>query len=156
MGWTERDIPDQSGRTVFVTGANSGLGLHVSRALAQHGARVLMGARDVEKGRAAVERVRQTAPLATVELVRVDLGDLASRGPRAGRPLRPRGGRRRRATAVGRERAAHRRHLRAAPRVVAVAAEPGSARTVAARVGHRGAGSTSSPAPVAQRQRQAP
>lgn len=78
MGWSEKDIPDQSGRTVLVTGANSGLGLHVSRALAQQGARVLMGARDVERGRAAVERVRGAAPLATVELVEVDLGSLAS------------------------------------------------------------------------------
>ncbi|GAA2035370.1 oxidoreductase [Pseudokineococcus marinus] len=78
MGWSERDIPDLSGRTALVTGANSGLGLHVSRALAQHGARVLMGARDRDRGEAAVARVRGAAPLATVELVDVDLGSLAA------------------------------------------------------------------------------
>ncbi|MEJ5946283.1 oxidoreductase [Pseudokineococcus basanitobsidens] len=78
MGWSEQDVPDQRGRTALVTGANSGLGLNVSRALAQHGARVLMGARDPERGRAAVERVRRAAPGADVELLEVDLASLAS------------------------------------------------------------------------------
>jgi len=78
MGWSEQDIPDLSGRTALVTGASSGLGLNVSRALAQHGARVLMGARDAEKGRTALERVRRAAPSAAVELVDVDLGSLAA------------------------------------------------------------------------------
>ena len=42
MGWTLKDIPDQTGRVALVTGANSGLGLETSRALLQKGATVLM------------------------------------------------------------------------------------------------------------------
>ena len=41
--WTEADIPDQSGRTVLVTGANSGLGLQTALVLAERAATVLRG-----------------------------------------------------------------------------------------------------------------
>ncbi|UDY37308.1 oxidoreductase [Dermatobacter hominis] len=74
--WTESDIPDQTGRTVLVTGANSGLGLETARALAAHGARVLMTARDEGKGRAAIDQVRGTVRDADLELLLLDLADL--------------------------------------------------------------------------------
>ncbi|WP_226366159.1 SDR family NAD(P)-dependent oxidoreductase [Pseudonocardia sp. ICBG162] len=64
-------IPDQTGRTVVVTGTTSGLGLALSTALARAGARVLMTARDVTRGRAAVRG-------AGGELVLLDLADLGS------------------------------------------------------------------------------
>lgn len=70
--WSEQDIPDQAGRTVLVTGANSGLGLRISQVLARHGARVLMACRDAERGAAAV------AGVAGAELVVLDLADLHS------------------------------------------------------------------------------
>lgn len=77
MPWTLADMPDQAGRTVLVTGATSGLGLHASMALAAHGARVLLTARDAERGKAALDRVlREGGPAA--ELVELDLADLAS------------------------------------------------------------------------------
>jgi len=76
--WTTVDIPDQSGHTVLVTGANSGLGLRTAEALAGKGALVLMGCRDVARGEAAQTRVATTAKGAKPELVSLDLADLAS------------------------------------------------------------------------------
>jgi NAD(P)-dependent dehydrogenase (short-subunit alcohol dehydrogenase family) len=76
--WTARDIPDQTGRTVVISGANSGLGLRSAEALAARGARVLMACRNETKARAAVERVRAVATAAEPEVVRLDLADLTS------------------------------------------------------------------------------
>ena len=76
--WTAADVPDQTGRTALVTGANSGLGLHTSLALARKGARVLMACRDTGRGQAALDRVRAEVPAAAVELVQLDLASLAS------------------------------------------------------------------------------
>jgi NAD(P)-dependent dehydrogenase (short-subunit alcohol dehydrogenase family) len=71
--WSEADIPDQTGRTVLITGANSGLGLRSAQVMAGMGARVLMACRNAERGRAAVAKVGSRA-----ELVELDLSDLAS------------------------------------------------------------------------------
>ena len=60
--WTTADIPDQTGRTFMVTGANSGLGLETTRALAAHGARVVMAVRSEAKGRAAATAITATVP----------------------------------------------------------------------------------------------
>jgi NAD(P)-dependent dehydrogenase (short-subunit alcohol dehydrogenase family) len=57
MTWTAADIPDQTGRTVVVTGANSGLGFHTSLELARNGAHVVMACRNLDKGRAALDRL---------------------------------------------------------------------------------------------------
>ena len=48
--WAAEQIPDQSGKTVIVTGANSGIGFEASTALARKGARVIMACRSLEKG----------------------------------------------------------------------------------------------------------
>ena len=48
--WTTDDIPDQTGRTILITGANSGLGLRSAEALAAKGARVLMACRNAAEG----------------------------------------------------------------------------------------------------------
>jgi len=72
--WTPHDIPDLSGRTYVVTGANSGLGLETTRALAAKGAHVIMACRDPEKGRAAQARVHG----GRTEVRRLDLADLDS------------------------------------------------------------------------------
>jgi NAD(P)-dependent dehydrogenase (short-subunit alcohol dehydrogenase family) len=76
--WTAADIPDQTGRTAVVTGANSGLGLHTSLELARRGARVVMACRDLGKGRAAQQRIRDEVPDADLDLRELDLADLAS------------------------------------------------------------------------------
>src|SRR6185436_18364 len=70
--WTAADISDQSGRTVLITGANSGLGLRSAEALASAGAHVLLGCRNQEKG------ARALAGDAEPELLALDLADLGS------------------------------------------------------------------------------
>jgi NAD(P)-dependent dehydrogenase (short-subunit alcohol dehydrogenase family) len=78
VGWTASDIPDQTRRTVLITGANSGLGLRSAEALAAKGARVLMGCRNTTKGAAALKQVQAVATGLPPELVRLDLADLGS------------------------------------------------------------------------------
>ncbi|MFF5766820.1 oxidoreductase [Streptomyces tanashiensis] len=74
--WTADLIPDQTGRVFVVTGANSGLGLATTRALARRGGRVILAVRDEEKGRRAVEALDVDARLLDVRPL--DLADLAS------------------------------------------------------------------------------
>ena len=64
MGWTEKDIPDLSGRTAVVTGANGGLGLQTALAVAGAGAHVVLAARDPAKTEAAEARIRERCPAA--------------------------------------------------------------------------------------------
>ncbi len=76
--WTLDQMPDQTGRTVLVTGANSGLGYASTRALAAHGAHVVMAVRNEAKGRQAQQALLAEQPGASVELRTVDLADLDS------------------------------------------------------------------------------
>jgi len=76
--WTTDQIPDLSGKTFIVTGANSGIGLEATRALAAKRAAVVLACRNLEKGQAAVDGIRKQSPGATVWLERLDLGDLGS------------------------------------------------------------------------------
>ncbi|MGC5033404.1 oxidoreductase [Micromonospora sp. DT229] len=76
--WAYDDIPDQRGRTVIVTGANSGLGLETARALAGKGARVVLACRDRGKGEAAAEVIRARYPHGEVHCRPLDLADLDS------------------------------------------------------------------------------
>lgn len=78
MSWSVADIPDQTGRTAVVTGANGGLGLETARALAAAGAKVVMAARNQEKTAEAEAQIRGGAPDASLEIVELDLGSLAS------------------------------------------------------------------------------
>ena len=71
--WTTTDIPDQSGRTVVVTGANSGLGAAAAGALAERGARVVLACRNTDKGAQAASRMT-----GDITVRRLDLADLAS------------------------------------------------------------------------------
>ncbi|MGW4648224.1 oxidoreductase [Kitasatospora sp. NPDC004289] len=74
--WNTADIPDQSGRRVVVTGANSGLGIATVDALARAGAHVVLAVRDVRRGEAAAAGVKGAR--GSVEVRRLDLADLAS------------------------------------------------------------------------------
>ncbi|HUA41369.1 MAG TPA: oxidoreductase [Streptosporangiaceae bacterium] len=94
--WTAADVGDQRGRVVVITGATSGLGLETARVLAQHGATVVVAARDPARTAAAADRIRIAATgsagagavetaeldLASLESVRKAAADLAARFPR--------------------------------------------------------------------------
>jgi NAD(P)-dependent dehydrogenase (short-subunit alcohol dehydrogenase family) len=87
MKWTERDIPDQKGRVAVVTGANTGLGFETARAMAEHGATVVLAVRDVEKGKQAAARMAgnvtvQELDLASLESIRAASADLHATHPR--------------------------------------------------------------------------
>jgi NAD(P)-dependent dehydrogenase (short-subunit alcohol dehydrogenase family) len=83
--WTAERIPDQSGRTALVTGANSGLGLVTARELARAGATVVLACRNLEKGESACSEVEGAAPDARLELQELDLASLDSVRELAGR-----------------------------------------------------------------------
>ncbi|SHK25680.1 NAD(P)-dependent dehydrogenase, short-chain alcohol dehydrogenase family [Nocardiopsis flavescens] len=73
MNSTPVVLPDLTGRTAVVTGANSGLGLETARVLARRGARVVLAVRDEERGRAAAADLP-----GETEVRRLDLADLSS------------------------------------------------------------------------------
>ena len=76
--FTDKDVPDQSGRVFFVTGANSGLGYQAAKLLAGRGARVLLGCRSSDKAEAAMADIRAVYPEADLQFIPLDLGNLKS------------------------------------------------------------------------------
>ena len=66
------DIRDMTGRSVIVTGANSGIGRAAARALAASGARVVLAVRDVDKGRAAAASMPGKTEVRPLDLARLD------------------------------------------------------------------------------------
>ncbi len=76
--YSEHDVPDQSGKTVFITGANTGLGFETARILARKGARVLIGCRSAEKADKAIKKILEEAPDADLKFIALDLNSLDS------------------------------------------------------------------------------
>ena len=76
--FTAADVPDQSGKTIFITGANTGLGYEAAKVLAGQGARVLIGCRSKGKADQARKNILAEHPAAEVAVVELDLSNLAS------------------------------------------------------------------------------
>lgn len=76
--WNVANIASQKGKTFLITGANSGTGLGVARTLAEKGGKVIMAVRNLEKGEVARVKILKENPHAIIELMQLDLADLAS------------------------------------------------------------------------------
>ncbi|OAN32637.1 SDR family NAD(P)-dependent oxidoreductase [Mycolicibacterium iranicum] len=76
--WTAADVPDQTGRTAIVTGANTGIGYEAALVLAGKGARVVLAVRNAGKGQKALDAITRKHPGAAVTLQELDLSSLAS------------------------------------------------------------------------------
>ncbi|MDF2826650.1 MAG: short-chain dehydrogenase/reductase [Mycobacterium sp.] len=70
--WTTADIPDQTGRTAVITGANTGLGFETATALAARGAHVVIAARDTDKGKQAAARIAGDVSVQKLDLTSLD------------------------------------------------------------------------------------
>jgi len=76
--WTTDNIPDMTGKVAIVTGANSGIGFETVKALAEKGAEVVLACRNLEKANVAVKEIRSMVRKAKLEIIQLDLADLAS------------------------------------------------------------------------------
>lgn len=76
--WTAESIPDLSGKTMVVTGANSGIGREAALQLARKGARVVLACRDRQRAEDAAVSIRRSAANAQVEVMEIDLANLGS------------------------------------------------------------------------------
>ena len=76
--WTTANIPDQTGRTAVITGANTGLGYETAAALAAKGAHVVLAVRNLDKGKAAADAITAANPGASVDMQELDLTSLES------------------------------------------------------------------------------
>ena len=76
--WTAADVPDQTGRAVIITGANTGIGYEAALVLAGKGARVVLAVRNAGKGQKAIDAIARKHPGAAVTLQELDLSSLGS------------------------------------------------------------------------------
>lgn len=78
MSFAFSDIPDQTGKTAIVTGANTGIGFAIAEGLARKGARVLLACRDADKAQEAQQRLTSGHERAVTEFLPLDLANIAS------------------------------------------------------------------------------
>ncbi len=76
--WTSENVPEFNGKTVIVTGANSGIGYETALTMARKGAQVVMACRNVQKGETAAAAIRGEVSKPLIEVMKLDLSDQAS------------------------------------------------------------------------------
>lgn len=78
VNWTADNIPSQEGKTFLITGATSGLGFEAAKVLSKKGGHIIMTARNLEKGKEALEAIKKENPNARLDLMQLDLADFQS------------------------------------------------------------------------------
>ena len=78
MTWSYDDVPDLEGKTIIVTGANSGIGFEATKHLADHGAHVVLACRRVGAAQEAVSQIRAFTERGEATVMELDLADLES------------------------------------------------------------------------------
>lgn len=76
--WTKKNIPDQTGKTVIVTGSNTGIGLETALALYEAGAHVILACRNLKNAEEAIVKIKEQKGTGTLEAMPIDLSSLAS------------------------------------------------------------------------------
>jgi len=76
--WTAADVPDQSGRVIVITGANSGIGFEAAKVLTAKGGTVVLACRNEDKAAEAEAEIRAGDPGADTSVVVLDVADLSS------------------------------------------------------------------------------
>jgi len=74
--WTKKNIPNQSGKKVIVTGANAGIGYETALALYEKGANVILACRDLQKANVAANSIQSADSKGSVEVLHLELSDL--------------------------------------------------------------------------------
>ena len=78
MNWNETMISDQTGKSVIITGSNTGIGFFMAKALASKGAHVTMACRNLEKAESSKDRILIEFPNSSISTKKLDLADLSS------------------------------------------------------------------------------
>jgi len=78
MSFTPADLPDLTGITAVVTGANSGIGFHTAQELSRHGATVVLACRDTASADKAATKLPGTGSPSSVRVEALDLASQAS------------------------------------------------------------------------------
>src|SRR5271155_9673 len=78
QAWAAQNLPDLSGKTIIVTGGNSGIGYEAALEFARKRAMVVLACRSMERGRAAAAAIRAAHAGAKVGVMELDLSELAS------------------------------------------------------------------------------
>src|SRR3954454_7947851 len=77
MAWNARQLPEQTGRTFAITGANSGIGFEAARGLVGRGAHVVLAVRDTARGEAAASRLSGHCSTSVLALDLADVDQIA-------------------------------------------------------------------------------